>query len=546
MSIQLPDRGREVELFAAAVFLGATVFVGVLVFKPALVQVPMQRALVPLPAKWSTWADERLGFFIEGLAPLRKASVLARRGRAFGWRVVARRRLVPAAGSRRRARPGARAWSSRPSALPWSASISASWFPQAPATSERRSSSAPGRWAWSARTRIRRAGPGGRVARRPVRAGHGHGPVLLRPRAAVAAERAAHAGQRTGTRGVKYGGLLRFVIGFGISAVMVVLLVRSVDAAALGEALVGRRLAPDSRRHRPVLRRRVAAQRALGPAAARSTTSRPGRCSRRSIVGFTVNNLLPIRMGEVARTYLLGRWRSVPYGATRGQSGRRARARRSVARGAVDCLRWPSCLRRLATCSSSGCCLAPCSAPARRVLAVASWRADAIPRLTAVLVRPLPARLGELGIRLATSFARALSLVRGRKRLASVAGLSLLAWSCRAEPVLRADARLRTLRPVCRWRFWLAQPRTSRRWCRRRPATSGTFDGALIGVLRDTAGIASAPATAYAIVVHATLFVPVVVLGTLLLWRSHMTFDQITHRARPPQRRAETAPPWAA
>ena len=76
MSIQLPDRGREVELFAAAVFLGATVFVGVLVFKPALVQVPMQKALMPLPAKWSTWADERLGFFIEGLAPLRKASVL--------------------------------------------------------------------------------------------------------------------------------------------------------------------------------------------------------------------------------------------------------------------------------------------------------------------------------------------------------------------------------------------------------------------------------------------------------------------------------------
>jgi hypothetical protein len=62
------------------------------------------------------------------------------------------------------------------------------------------------------------------------------------------------------------------------------------------------------------------------------------------------------------------------------------------------------------------------------------------------------------------------------------------------------------------------------------PGYVGTFDGALITVLRDTAGIAAAPATAYAIVVHATLFLPVVVLGTLMLWRSHMTFDQITHR----------------
>jgi hypothetical protein len=36
-------------------------------------------------------------------------------------------------------------------------------------------------------------------------------------------------------------------------------------------------------------------------------------------------------------------------------------------------------------------------------------------------------------------------------------------------------------------------------------------------------------AGAYALVVHATLFLPVIILGTLVLWRSHMTFRQITH-----------------
>jgi hypothetical protein len=36
-------------------------------------------------------------------------------------------------------------------------------------------------------------------------------------------------------------------------------------------------------------------------------------------------------------------------------------------------------------------------------------------------------------------------------------------------------------------------------------------------------------ATAYDLVVHyAVLYIPVVVLGTLVLWRSHMTFTQIT------------------
>src|SRR5439155_12016874 len=37
---------------------------------------------------------------------------------------------------------------------------------------------------------------------------------------------------------------------------------------------------------------------------------------RALVVGFTVNNLLPLRVGEVARTYLLNRWCRIPYGAT--------------------------------------------------------------------------------------------------------------------------------------------------------------------------------------------------------------------------------------
>src|SRR5204863_7957219 len=61
------------------------------------------------------------------------------------------------------------------------------------------------------------------------------------------------------------------------------------------------------------------------------------------------------------------------------------------------------------------------------------------------------------------------------------------------------------------------------------PGYAGTFDGVLTKVLGDVAGIAAGQALAYDVVVHATLFLPVVVVGTLVLWRSHMTFDQITH-----------------
>jgi hypothetical protein len=50
----------------------------------------------------------------------------------------------------------------------------------------------------------------------------------------------------------------------------------------------------------------------------------------------------------------------------------------------------------------------------------------------------------------------------------------------------------------------------------------------LINVLRDVAGVTAGQAAAYDVIVHAALFLPVVVLGTLVLWRSHMTFGQVT------------------
>ena len=61
------------------------------------------------------------------------------------------------------------------------------------------------------------------------------------------------------------------------------------------------------------------------------------------------------------------------------------------------------------------------------------------------------------------------------------------------------------------------------------PGYVGTFDSVLIGVLHDVAGVAAGQAAAYDVVVHASLFLPVVVVGTLVLWRSHITIDQITH-----------------
>ncbi len=68
------------------------------------------------------------------------------------------------------------------------------------------------------------------------------------------------------------------------------------------------------------------------------------------------------------------------------------------------------------------------------------------------------------------------------------------------------------------------------------PGYVGTFDGALTRVLQDTAGVPLAAALAYAVVVHATLFVPVVIAGAVVLWRSRVSLLRRPARPAAPRR----------
>jgi glycosyltransferase 2 family protein len=74
--IQLPERGREIELLAGVVFAAATLAVIVLLWKPNVVQVPLRRILQPFHSGLSAWIEERFEAFVDGLAALRRAPVL--------------------------------------------------------------------------------------------------------------------------------------------------------------------------------------------------------------------------------------------------------------------------------------------------------------------------------------------------------------------------------------------------------------------------------------------------------------------------------------
>ncbi len=259
---------------------------------------------------------------------------------------------------------------------------------------------------------------------------------------------------------------------------------------------------------------------------------------RALVVGFTVNNLLPLRVGEVARAYLLSRWCGVPYTTTIASL---------VVERILDGF-------SLAVLLLVAVWLLP-SAPAYLLavgaiaglgflcggilLAIAAWRASALTAVVAFCARVLPARLRAAVVGAAANFARALTLVHDPLRLGRLLALSLVAWcselglfyvlmfsvsiigSYPKALLVGSAANFATLLPSS-------------------PGYAGTFDGALIRVAQDGLNVSAGVATAYDIVIRAALFLPVVLVGTLVLWRSHMTFNQITHA---PQAAPETAYP---
>jgi uncharacterized protein (TIRG00374 family) len=320
---------------------------------------------------------------------------------------------------------------------------------------------------------------------------------------------------------------LRFVIPFGISALLVILVVRSLEGEA--SQLTAALSRADWRLIVPAIvlffigvGLRSARWGLLLPEHSVKTTT----LFRALVVGFTVNNLLPLRMGEVARAYLLSRWCRIPYGSTvasllveRVLDGLSLALLLLIALTLVPA---PTYLLVVGILAAAG------FLTGAVLLALAAWRSSAVTALAARTARFLPARFGVRVERLAENFARSLSLVHDPIRLARLLGLSVLAWCFELGLffVLLVSFGLPASYPLA---LLVGSAANFATLVPSSPGYAGTFDGVLIKVLHDTAGIDAGSATAYDLIVHLTLFLPVVVVGTLVLWRSHMTFTQITH-----------------
>jgi glycosyltransferase 2 family protein len=320
---------------------------------------------------------------------------------------------------------------------------------------------------------------------------------------------------------------LRFFVPFAISAVLLILVINSVrgEADELGAALGSadwRLIVPAIGLYFIGVWLRSARWRLLLPEHPVKTST----LFRALVVGFTVNNLLPLRMGEIARAYLLGRWCRVPYGATiaslvveRVLDGLSLAMLLLVS---LTLVRAPGYLLVVGVLAAGG------FLAGALLLALAAWRASVLVDLARFFGRFLPARFASAIVQAATSFARSLALVHDPRRLPALLALSLLAWCFELGLffVLLLSFSLPGSYPLA---LLVGSAANFATLVPSSPGYVGTFDGVLINVLRDVAGIAAGQAAAYDVVVHAALFLPVVVVGTLVLWRSHVTFDQITH-----------------
>ena len=335
-------------------------------------------------------------------------------------------------------------------------------------------------------------------------------------------------------------GGLRTWAGYAVSLALLALLIRSLDPAALA-AVLGEadfRLLPLAvgLYFVGLLVRSVRWSLLLPPGAVTVQT-----LFRALAIGFTINNLLPARLGEVARAYLLNRWAGVAYGITLASV---------VVERVLDGLTLVVLLLVAIALVPSppgylpgiGATVGAAFLGISLVLALAAWQPRLLDRATRTVAQRLPVRAGDLLVRVAASFVEGLRGLRGPGVLLRLAALSLLGWL--------AELSLFYVIMVC-FPFAATFPLavligTAANFATLIPSSPGyvgTFDSVLVKVLSDTTAVPNELAAAYALVVHAALFLPVTLLGAFLLWRADLSFAQVAqlHRPTPEAKPAHSA-----
>ena len=321
---------------------------------------------------------------------------------------------------------------------------------------------------------------------------------------------------------------LRVVVGLGVSALFIVLLLRELDADEVGEAFRGVEwrwvvvaavpfaagLWVRALRWRIVLRPAVAVPRS--------------EAASLVVIGLAANNLLPIRAGEVVRAVLVER----RHGGSRllvlgtivvervfdGLVLALFLAVTLATAGSNDVL------RVLAAIAGVGFVVATA------VLAALAARPESTSRRMVSLLALAPARVRPRARAWLGSFLGGLGQLRGASQWGAVVGATALSWGLEACAYwLVGEAFGLGVDP---W-LYLGVAGASN-LAIAAPSTAGGI-GPFEYFAREVLvvfGVGTATATAYAIALHVLILVPVVVAGLLLLWQRHLGPAVLAHPER--------------
>ena len=245
------------------------------------------------------------------------------------------------------------------------------------------------------------------------------------------------------------------------------------------------------------------------------------------VAGYTANNVLPLRTGELVRAYLLGR----RYGVRKTSALATIAIERlfdgltmlAFMLAATTVISFTAELRQLALIAFV------LFAAILLGLVALTLGGDLRDRLLQLALGPLPTPMADRVERLATSFLGGLGVLTRKADLALVAATSLVAWGFEASmywTIARgfdaelADAigpaaallttgvaNLATLVPSA-------------------PGYVGPFEYGVRLVVHDALGVPAGLALSYAILVHAALWFPVTVWGAIEWWRQHLSLRQ--------------------
>lgn len=238
------------------------------------------------------------------------------------------------------------------------------------------------------------------------------------------------------------------------------------------------------------------------------------------LAGYTANNILPLRTGELVRAYLLGRTRGV---------------RKSAVLASIAVERLFDGLTMLGFLLLAMTAISP-TAELRRLAAAAALLFAAVvaglfvvllgggfrDRLLEAVLRLLPAAVGDRVRSAAAAFLAGLGSLRRGGDLLLVAATSLLAWGFEAAMYWAIAqgfglALRETLTPVAA--LLTTGVANLATLVPAAPGYVGTFEAGVVLAVAGALGVGRALALSYALLIHAALWLPVTLVGVWCWWR---------------------------